>query len=162
MAIHEQFNGIPTYRAIVTPADDPEITKIGKFLRRHKIDELPQFINVLQGDMSVCGPRPDLPEYVADYTNEQMEILSVKPGITDLASVTINIGRMVNGVENPEEFYAKNIMPEKLRLRLEYVRNRSLLLDLKIMLMTLKTPFLPLFYKPAKDSDKRKHTNGNT
>ena len=141
---------------ITTPDDDPEITRIGRVLRIHKIDEMPQFLNVLQGDMSVCGPRPDLPEYVATYSKEEYEILSVKPGITDLASISTDTGRLVSGLEDPESFYISSIRPRKLRLQLEYVRNKSVILDAKIMIMTLKTPFLPFFDNVKKSSSRNR------
>ena len=130
-----------------TPADDPRLTKIGKILRRYNLDELPQFINVLNGEMSIVGPRPEVPQYVKIFTEEEREILTVRPGITDWASIwNPDEGAVLAGSDDPEKEYLEKIWPEKHRLELEYVRNRSFLIDCKIMLKTLKVHLLkPLF-----------------
>lgn len=123
----------------VSYKDDPRITKAGKFLRRTKLDELPQLLNVLKGEMSLVGPRPEDPSYVALYSPEQRRVLSVKPGITGPTQLQYrDEASMLNG-ESVDDDYVSRIMPEKLKLDLEYVRNRSLLLDLKILWRTAAT-----------------------
>ncbi len=125
-----------------TADDDPRITKTGKFLRKFKLDELPQLINVLMGDMSVIGPRPQVPEDVALYTEEEKKILSVRPGITDWASIKYhNEGEILRGSPDPDQAYIEKIRPGKIKLELEYVRNYSFWVDLKILLKTIKTLF---------------------
>jgi lipopolysaccharide/colanic/teichoic acid biosynthesis glycosyltransferase len=123
----------------VTYRDDPRITKAGRFLRRTKLDELPQLLNVLRGEMSLVGPRPEDPIYVGLYTPEQRRVLSVKPGVTGPTQLEYrNEASMLSG-ESVDEDYVTRIMPEKLRLDLEYVRHRSLMLDLKILWRTART-----------------------
>lgn len=121
-----------------TADDDPRITKIGKFMRKHKLDELPQLINVLNGEMSFVGPRPEVQHYVNMYTDEEKAILKVKPGITDWASIwNSDEGAILAGSSDPEKTYMEEIRPEKIRLQLKYVRERSFLVDLKIIFQTL-------------------------
>lgn len=123
-----------------TSDDDPRITKIGKFIRDYKLDELPQLINVFKGEMSIVGPRPEVPMEVKTYTEEEKKVLLVRPGITDWASLTFhNEGEILKGSSNPHETYRKKIRPEKLRLALRYVNENSLLIDFKIILRTLVT-----------------------
>jgi lipopolysaccharide/colanic/teichoic acid biosynthesis glycosyltransferase len=123
----------------VTYRDDPRITKAGRFLRRTKLDELPQLLNVLKGEMSLVGPRPEDPSYVALYTPEQRRVLSVKPGITGSTQLEYrDEASMLHG-ESVDEEYVTRIMPKKLTLDLEYVRTRSLMLDLKIIWRTAAT-----------------------
>jgi lipopolysaccharide/colanic/teichoic acid biosynthesis glycosyltransferase len=120
-----------------TPDDDPRITPIGKFLRRFKLDELPQLFNVLKGEMSLVGPRPQVQWAVDLYSPEQREVLTVPPGITDYASVRFpNEGEILKGSADPDRDYMEKIHPEKMRLSLEYVRQRSLMTDLKVILQT--------------------------
>jgi lipopolysaccharide/colanic/teichoic acid biosynthesis glycosyltransferase len=127
-----------------TSDDDPRITGIGKKLRRLKLDELPQLINVLKGEMSLVGPRPEVPQEVARYTEEERELLSVRPGITDWASVRFRgEGAILKGSANPHETYLRLIRPEKMRLGLEYVRDRSLETDMRILAATLKALVSP-------------------
>jgi lipopolysaccharide/colanic/teichoic acid biosynthesis glycosyltransferase len=122
-----------------TPADDPRITKMGRYVRRFNLDELAQLVNVLKGEMSIVGPRPEVPQYVALFTREEKAILSVRPGITDWATLWIrDEGKVLAGTEDPEKAYLEKIWPEKHRLALEYVRNHSLGVDFEIMLKTLK------------------------
>ena len=122
-----------------TPDDDPRITKAGRFIRKYKIDELPQLINVLKGEMSLVGPRPEVEEYVKLYSEEEKAILSVLPGVTDYASIwNPNEGKVLAGSEDPEKAYMEKIWPEKQRLRLEYARGHSLWIDFKIILKTIK------------------------
>ena len=120
-----------------TSEDDLRITKIGKFLRRYKLDELPQFINVLKGDMSFVGPRPQVRWAVDLYTPEEQEILTVRPGITDYASLRfVNEADILKGSPDPDKEYMEKIHPEKMHLSLEYVRNHSFWGDIKIILLT--------------------------
>ena len=121
-----------------TSDDDPRVTKTGAVLRRYKLDELPQLINVLKGDMSIVGPRPEVPAEVDLYSNEQRELLSVRPGITDWASMRFhNEGELLKGSPDPHRTYQEQIRPEKIRLGLEYVHNRSFQVDMKILMGTL-------------------------
>lgn len=121
-----------------TADDDPRITRIGKFLRHYKLDELPQLINVIKGEMSIVGPRPEVPQYVKMFTGEEKAILSVRPGITDWATLwNPDEGAVLAGSPDPERLYVEKIRPEKIRLQLEYVRRRSIWIDLTIILQTL-------------------------
>lgn len=122
-----------------TAEDDPRITRIGGFLRKYKIDELPQLINVLKGEMSLVGPRPEVPFEVKTYSEEERRVLTVRPGITDWASIAFrNEGEILKGSSDPHQAYREKIRPEKLRLALEYVDNVSLRTDIKIILQTIK------------------------
>lgn len=121
-----------------TANDDPRITRVGRFLRRYKLDELPQLINVLKGEMSFVGPRPEVQQYVDMYTEEEKAILTVKPGITDWASLwNSDEGAVLAGSPDPEKAYLELIRPTKIKLQLEYVRRRSFLTDLGILLRTV-------------------------
>jgi lipopolysaccharide/colanic/teichoic acid biosynthesis glycosyltransferase len=123
-----------------TAGDDPRLTKIGKFLRKYNLDEIPQLINVFKGEMSIVGPRPDVPEEVETYGEKKDIILSVKPGMTDLATLeNIHEEEVLRGSKDPHETYQKLIKPKKLKLAVEYVKRSSFLLDLKIILKTIKT-----------------------
>ena len=118
---------------------DPRVTRSGYFIRKYKLDELPQLINVFIGDMSLVGPRPEVRHYVDDWTPEQMRVLDVRPGITDPASIKFrNENELMGQAENPEEYYIHVIMQEKIKLYLEYVANASFLYDLKLILQTFK------------------------
>ena len=120
-----------------TPDDDPRITPIGKTLRRYKLDELPQLFNVVKGEMSLVGPRPQVQWAVDLYTPEQRGVLTVPPGITDYASVRFpNEGEILKGSTDPDRDYMEKIHPEKMRLSLEYVRSSYLLTDLKVIAQT--------------------------
>ncbi len=121
-------------------ADDKRITKIGRLLRRYKLDELPQLFNVLKGEMSLVGPRPEVPMYIDTLKpEEKMLIFSVRPGITDLASLwDFNEGEALRGKADPERAYAEEIMSKKINLQLQYIKGRSLMLDAKIILNTVK------------------------
>ncbi len=115
-----------------------QITKIGYFLRKSKIDELPQLFNVLKGDMSLVGPRPELRKYVDFYNNEQKRILLIKPGITDYATIKfINEEELLINAENPEEYYITKILPEKILLNKLYFSNNSVKEYFKIIFITL-------------------------
>lgn len=118
--------------------DDPRITRIGKKLRKYKLDELPQLFNVLKGEMSFVGPRPEVPLYVNMFTEQEMQILSVKPGITDWASLwNSDEGAILAGSADPEKDYLEKIRPEKIKLQLKYVREHSLLTDFSVIIQTL-------------------------
>jgi lipopolysaccharide/colanic/teichoic acid biosynthesis glycosyltransferase len=117
---------------------DSRITRIGYFLRKYKIDELPQLFNVFIGDMSLVGPRPEVRKYVKMYNAEQKKVLSVKPGITDYASIEYsNENKILSQSENPELLYINEIMPAKLKLNLKYIQDQSLTTDLKIIFKTI-------------------------
>ncbi len=118
--------------------NDSRVTKVGYFLRRYKIDELPQLINVLKGDMSFVGPRPELRYYVNFYTEDDMKIYQVRPGITGLASLKYrNEVELLKAAENPEEYFIKTIIPDKLRFNKMYIKKRNFFFDLKLILMTV-------------------------
>ena len=120
-----------------TGKDDPRVTQVGRFLRKYKFDELPQLVNVLTGDMSLVGPRPELEEHTSAYQGEEKLILSVRPGITDYASVQFhNLNELV-GSEDPHRVFIEEFRPEKNRLRLAYVKQQSLREDMKILVKTL-------------------------
>jgi len=121
----------------ITATNDQRITRSGKLLRKYKLDELPQLFNVLKGEMSFVGPRPEVPQYVALYTGEQRQVLKVRPGITDLASIHFrNEGELLANVQNPEETYIQKIMPYKLELNKNYIHRASLGFDLLLILQT--------------------------
>jgi len=121
---------------------DPRITPVGYFLRKTKLDELPQLVNVLVGDMSIVGPRPEVPRYVALYTAEQRQVLSVRPGITGMASLDyVDENELLARSSDPERTYIEQVMPAKIALDLRYVRERSLLLDLRIIAATVRLIF---------------------
>jgi lipopolysaccharide/colanic/teichoic acid biosynthesis glycosyltransferase len=121
-----------------TADDDPRITRIGRVLRKYKIDELPQLINVLKGEMSFVGPRPEVPAYVEKFTEEEKKILSVRPGITDWASLwDVDEGAILAGSPDPDKAYEELIRPTKIRLQLKYVREHSFFTDIKIIILTL-------------------------
>lgn len=116
---------------------DPRVTRSGYCIRKYKLDELPQLINVFKGDMSLVGPRPEVRRYVELYTPAQMEVLSLRPGITDPASIKYrNENELLATAEYPEEFYTEVIMQDKLAINLQYIGSRSLLKDFKIILNT--------------------------
>ena len=118
---------------------DPRITRSGYFIRKYKLDELPQLINVFVGDMSLVGPRPEVRHYVDYWTPEQMHVLDVRPGITDLASIKFrNENELMGQAENPEDYYINVIMQEKIKLYLEYVENASFMYDLMLIFKTFK------------------------
>ena len=116
---------------------DPRITRSGYFIRKYKLDEFPQFINVLKGDMSIVGPRPEVQEFVDLYTNEQRKILNVKPGITDYASLEYFKENELLGLsDDPRKTYIEEIMPAKIQLNMKYIQHPGLLNDIKIMWRT--------------------------
>jgi lipopolysaccharide/colanic/teichoic acid biosynthesis glycosyltransferase len=118
--------------------NDNRITKVGYILRKTKLDEVPQLLNILLGDMSVIGPRPEVPKYVALYTETQKKVLSVRPGLSDYASLEyMKENELLAKSDNPEQTYIDEIMPEKLALNLRYIKEQSLLVDLKIIFATV-------------------------
>jgi len=124
-----------------TASDDPRITRLGKFLRQYKLDELPQLINVLKGEMSLVGPRPEVLNEVACYTTQEQEVLRLRPGITDWASLKFHHeGEILRG-SDPHRAYHKKVRPEKLRLQLQYVQSHSLLTDIWIICRTFRAIF---------------------
>jgi len=127
---------------ITVGSRDARITKSGYYLRKHKLDEFPQFINVLKGEMSIVGPRPEVQEYVDLYTESQRKILQVKPGITDLASLAyFHENELLANSENPQQTYIKEVLPAKIKLNEEYLKNPSFFNDLSIILKTVAKIF---------------------
>ncbi|MCX6190201.1 MAG: sugar transferase [Bacteroidetes bacterium] len=123
---------------ITVGTHDSRITRLGKVLRRFKLDELPQLVNVFWGEMSFVGPRPEVPKYVALYTPKQLQVLQVKPGITDYASIKYrNENALLAKASNPEQYYIDEVMPIKLGLNLFYVKNQSFILDIKLIIKTV-------------------------
>ncbi len=121
---------------------DARITPVGYYLRKYKLDELPQLFNVLIGNMSLVGPRPEVRKYVDLYNAEQKRVLDVKPGITDYASIEYaNENEILGKSSNPEKTYIEQIMPAKLKLNLRYIQNHNLLTDIKIIVLTIKKIF---------------------
>ena len=121
-----------------TPADDPRLLKIGRFLRRYKLDEIPQLLNVLKGEMSLVGPRPELSKYVKSYYRDYKEILRVKPGITDYASLEFkNENEMLNGLEDVEERYVNEILPVKIKYYKKYIKEKSIIKDFGLIFRTI-------------------------
>jgi lipopolysaccharide/colanic/teichoic acid biosynthesis glycosyltransferase len=119
-----------------TALDDPRVFSLGRRLRRAKLDELPQLLNVILGEMSLVGPRPELPRYTDRYDAEQRAILSVRPGITDYSSIRFSSLDTIVGSKDADRSFEEFVLPEKNRLRLEYVRTRSFLGDLRILWLT--------------------------
>ncbi len=122
----------------LTVGDDPRITRIGRALRGRKLDELPQLIDVLLGEMSLVGPRPEAPEYVALYTEDQRKVLDLIPGITDPASIKYrNESELLALADDPQELYVTKIMPEKILINLDYARTATALSDIGVIVRTL-------------------------
>lgn len=126
-------------KGLLTVGDrDSRVTKVGYFLRKNKLDELPQLINIIIGEMSLVGPRPEVQKYVSLYNKEDSIVLSVKPGVTDYASIYFrDETKILKNAKNPEELYVKEIMPKKLALNKKYIRERNFITDLKIIFKTL-------------------------
>ncbi len=149
VGLHGKIFKMHKFRTMVVDAEelggsctfegDPRVTRTGYWLRKFKLDELPQFLNVLLGEMSLVGPRPEVQEYVQMFTKEERAILRVRPGITDWASIwDRDEAQALAGSPDPERTYQEVIRPEKIRLQLEYVRRRSFLTDLAILVETLR------------------------
>lgn len=137
------------FRSMVIDADkkglitvggrDPRITRSGYFIRKYKLDELPQLINVFKGDMSLVGPRPEVRRYVNMYDETQQKVLTVRPGVTDYASIEyIDENEILGKAENPEKIYIEKIMPRKIKLNMKYIDNKSLSEYFKIIFLTIK------------------------
>lgn len=125
--------------SLITIGDDNRITKSGKFIRKYKLDELPQLLNVLKGDMSLVGPRPEVAKYVNLYTKEQRKVLDVRPGITDYASIAYaDENHILELSDNPEKTYIEQIMPDKIKLNMQYINNHTVKEYFKIIFLTLK------------------------
>jgi len=126
-------------KGLLTVGDrDPRVTRVGYFLRKYKLDEFPQLFNVFLGSMSLVGPRPEVSKYVSLYDDDDKTVLSVKPGITDYASIYFrNETELLKNAENPEKLYIEDIMPKKLALNKKYILEQSFILDLKIIFKTL-------------------------
>ncbi len=125
-------------KGLLTLGDnDSRVTKVGYFLRKYKLDEMPQLINVLQGSMSFVGPRPEVRKYVNHYSQDDLEILQVKPGITDYASIAFrDEAELLKDTDTPEKLYIEDIMPKKIALNKKYIANPSVFTDIKIILKT--------------------------
>ena len=130
--------------SLITVGGDPRVTRVGEVLRRYKLDELPQLIDVLRGDMSLVGPRPEVPEYVAHYSEDDRRVvLSVRPGITDRASLEYrDESTLLAAAADPHRCYVEEILPAKIRYYREYVASRSLIGDIGIILATIRKVFL--------------------
>ncbi|MBT6707445.1 MAG: sugar transferase [Chloroflexi bacterium] len=116
--------------------DDPRVTTVGRWMRKFKIDELPQLWNVMKGDMSIVGPRPETPDYIKHYKPEQMVILELRPGITDFASIEFaDLGSLLEG-DDPDKLYFEKVWDKKMDLRMKYVRERSFGVDIKLIFLT--------------------------
>jgi lipopolysaccharide/colanic/teichoic acid biosynthesis glycosyltransferase len=134
MVRNAEKQGLP-----LTVDNDPRITFVGRWIRKTKLDELPQLLNVVVGEMSLVGPRPEVPNYVAKYNDYQRQVLQLTPGITDPASIRFfQENELLSEAESPEETYLREIMPEKIRLNLEYARQADLRSDLGVILKTFK------------------------
>ena len=138
MYINSESIGLP-----ITIGDrDPRVTHFGFLLRKFKLDELPQLFNVLKGEMSLVGPRPEVEKYVMYYSDKQRKVLDVKPGITDMASIVFkNENEILSKFNQPEDIYIKEIMPQKIELNMSYINNRNVFLYFKIIVLTLKAIF---------------------
>ena len=125
-------------KGTLTVGDDSRITRVGSLIRKLKLDEFPQFLNVVRGDMSIVGPRPEVPEFVALYSEEQRRVLSVRPGITDEASLAyFEESKLLATSINPKKTYIEEIMPTKITINLAYLDNRSLLADITVIGKTI-------------------------
>jgi lipopolysaccharide/colanic/teichoic acid biosynthesis glycosyltransferase len=139
LKFRSMVDGADRIGASSTAGDDPRMTSLGRWMRRYKVDELPQLWNVLVGDMSLVGPRPQVPWAVDRYTDEEKILLTVRPGITDPASLRfINEGEILRGRSDPDRAYLELIHPEKMRLSIDYVKRRSVVGDVKILAATIR------------------------
>ncbi len=142
LKFRSMYSNAESQGRITVGSRDARITKVGFYLRKYKLDEFPQFINVLKGDMSIVGPRPEVQEYVDLYTDSQRKILQVKPGITDLASLAyFHENELLAKSDNPQQTYIQEVMPEKIRLNEKYLANPSLGQDLVIICKTFAKIF---------------------
>lgn len=147
--------------ASCTSASDPRITPTGRWLRKYKLDELPQLFNVLKGDMSLVGPRPEVERYAALFNEEEKQILSVRPGITDWATLSNSDEEAIlAGRSNPEQTYLQEIRPQKVRLQLKYVRERNLCVDFRILFATVILVLKRWFGGGSRDRSRMQHFIG--
>lgn len=143
----------PSQGGQITCGADPRITRIGRIIRKTKIDELPQLINVLRGDMSLVGPRPEVRKYVDMFAEDYKDILRVRPGITDLASLKYRDEATILGsADDPQREYAERVLPEKIRLAREYVQRQSLFFDIWIIFGTLYHVVADALFKRDKET----------
>ncbi|OGZ01524.1 MAG: hypothetical protein A3G64_01600 [Candidatus Liptonbacteria bacterium RIFCSPLOWO2_12_FULL_60_15] len=134
MVVNAEKTGVSS-----TTKEDPRVTPIGRFLRKTKLDELPQLLNVFSGQMSIVGPRPEVKKFTDLYDDKEKVLLELRPGITDYASLwDINEAEVLAGSSDPDKDYMEKIRPEKIRLQLKYWRERSLWTDIKIVLLTIR------------------------
>ncbi|MCB9224290.1 MAG: sugar transferase [Crocinitomicaceae bacterium] len=126
----------------LTVGNDSRVTKVGRFIRKYKIDEFPQLLNIIKGDMSIVGPRPEVPKYVGMYNDDQKRVLNVLPGLTDFATLEyINEQEILGESSDPEKTYIEVVMPDKLSLNLKYVNQASFWLDIKLIFRTVAKIF---------------------
>lgn len=131
--------GVDRQGLITIGGHDSRITRVGYFIRKYKLDELPQLFNVLKGDMSLVGPRPEVRKYTDMYTDEQRRVLSIRPGITDYASIKYADENVILGqADDPDKVYVEQIMPDKIRLNMRYIENHNLREYFKIIFLTIK------------------------
>jgi lipopolysaccharide/colanic/teichoic acid biosynthesis glycosyltransferase len=134
----------------ITAASDPRVTRAGAILRKYKLDELPQLWNVARGDMSIVGPRPEVPRYVNYDDPRWRQVLEERPGLTDLATLVYRDEEQILAqASEPEAYYREVLLPDKLQLNLQYQRNRNLLFDLRLILTTVRYSFLPAGFNAA-------------
>lgn len=127
---------------------DPRVTNSGYFIRKYKLDELPQLINVLKGDMSLVGPRPEVRKYVDLYTDEQKKVLSVKPGITDYASIEyMDENAILGKADDPDKAYIEQVMPDKIKFNMKYIRNSTVKEYFRIIFLTIWYIFVPHYVR---------------
>ncbi|MFI5149653.1 MAG: sugar transferase [Bacteroidia bacterium] len=132
-------NGSDSKGLLTIGGRDPRITRSGYFLRKFKLDELPQLLNVLIGNMSLVGPRPEVRKYTSLYSPEQLQVLSVKPGITDYASIEYaNENELLASADDPEAFYIQEVMPAKLKMNMDYIKERGFWTDMKVIYLTVR------------------------
>lgn len=147
----------------VTVGGDKRVTRIGRILRKYKLDELPQLINVLKGDMSLVGPRPEVEKYVELYKEDYKQILQVRPGITDISSITYRDEEgVLVGKKDPEAYYRQVLLPEKIRLAREYIDRASFFYDLRLVFKTVYRIFYPSFFiqpRNARSNTKKRDLN---
>ncbi|VAX32137.1 Lipid carrier : UDP-N-acetylgalactosaminyltransferase [hydrothermal vent metagenome] len=147
----------------ITVGGDKRVTRIGRILRKYKLDELPQLINVLMGDMSLVGPRPEVEKYVELYKEDYKHILQVRPGITDISSITYRDEEgVLVGKKDPEAYYRQVLLPEKIRLAREYIARASFFYDLRLIFKTVHKIFYPSFTiqpQSARSSTKKRDLN---
>lgn len=141
-----------------TGKDDPRITSVGRVLRKYKLDELPQLFNVLRGDMSVVGPRPEVYEYTDQYSADERRILNVRPGITDLATIEFSDLQECVGADNPDRAYRESVLPQKNQLRLRYADEHGLWMDLRILAKTICLVIWKPFSALRPQSSRRQET----